>query len=282
MRVRLGKVRAYAAVAASVLLALAIVTQRRSAAAAADRLTLIAVWSGAKYQPYFRHLIASARLNADAADLLIINRMDEDAGSGASECLDLAAHGIDLSQDTNIRLHCMSDIDWKVRHIDFLCSARYGWDCNDEERDGVAKAMMGSKDRLNCEWKPFRGYIFRDLFLRPENPLWAWVDLVRRGREAVGARTLTDLHRTCTLAGSLPTHLPPFAAQRSSLASTQHPSVSSWPANSPPSIWTIPPSPRPGSRSTTSAHHNALRGDDGTRAPATRATGVVLSWVQTM
>jgi len=112
------------------------------------------------------------QLNADVLDLLMINRLP----GANSSCLDFEKAGVDITWGGNIKVHCMDDKEWKRRHVDFLCSSEYGWNCDPAEYDAVSKEYQTRPDSKNYNWRPFRGYVFHDLFANPGNPLWAWLD----------------------------------------------------------------------------------------------------------
>ena len=112
------------------------------------------------------------QLNADVLDLLMINRLT----TVDSRCLDFEKAGINITWGGNVKFHCMDDKEFKRRHVDFLCSSEYGWNCNSTEHDEVMKEYQGRPDEYNYNWRPLRGYIFRDLFVNPDNPFWAWLD----------------------------------------------------------------------------------------------------------
>lgn len=136
------------------------------------RITLISVWNDDGHSQFFRHFLHTIQLNADAVDLLFINRrMTEE-----SQCLDFEEQGIDITWGGNIKYVCMDDKEWKRRYVDFLCSPQYGWDCNSTEHGAVTTEYQKRKDERNYEWRPFFGYVFRDLFQTPDNPFWAWID----------------------------------------------------------------------------------------------------------
>ena len=143
------------------------------------RLTLVGVWSSGNFNEYLRQYMHSVQLNADAVDFVLINRL---VGRDDS-CIDFEANNVNITWGGNVKFVCMSDIEWKHRHVEYLCSKRYGWDCDERQRLEVVVELTRRKDPYNVDWKPLRGHIFRDLFLNPGNPFWAWHDLVsaRRG-----------------------------------------------------------------------------------------------------
>ena len=113
------------------------------------------------------------QLNADVVDLLLINRLPR----RESRCLDFDKAGINITWGGNVKVLCMDDKEWKRRHVDFVCSAKYGWDCSPKEYEEVAAEFHKRPDKKNYTWRPFRGYIFQDMFANPGNPFWAWVDI---------------------------------------------------------------------------------------------------------
>lgn len=94
-----------------------------------------------------------------------------------SRCLDFGAAGIDITWGGNIQVHCITDNEYKERHVRFLCSPDSGWNCNSTEYEAVRNEFQTRVDRKNAHWTPLRGYAFRDLFPYPENPFWAWIDV---------------------------------------------------------------------------------------------------------
>lgn len=137
------------------------------------RLTVVGVWNGDDNPGYLRHFLHGIQLNADALDLLFINRR---VPPRKNNCLDFEKANLNITWGGNIKVVCMDDADWKRRHVDFLCSKQYGWDCNSTEYKDVTKEFATRRDKKNYDWRPFRGYVARDLFTHPENPFWAWMD----------------------------------------------------------------------------------------------------------
>lgn len=137
------------------------------------RLTIIAVWNGDKIPSYLRQYFYSIQLNADVLDLLLINRVQTEEDL----FMDFEAAGIDITWGGNIKFIRMRDKEWKQRHVDFLCSSKYGWNCNKAQYDEVVKEYANRPDLKNFNWRPLRGYVFNDLLQHPENPFWAWMDL---------------------------------------------------------------------------------------------------------
>lgn len=137
------------------------------------KMTIIAVWN-ADYAPsYLRHFLYSIQLNADVLDLLLINRVQTEE----DRCLDFEEAGINVTWAGNIKTHCVNDEEWKRRHVDFLCSQSYGWNCTSTEYGEVDTEFQAREDTKSYRWKPLRGNVFRDLLPQPANPFWAWMDL---------------------------------------------------------------------------------------------------------
>lgn len=138
-----------------------------------QRITLVAIWNNDAFPSYLRHFFYTAQLNAAKLDLLMINRRIE----SGDQCLDFAKNNVDITWGGNIQYHCLDDDEFHRRHVDFLCSAEHGWNCDEQKYDAVHKQFRPRPDVLNVNFKPLHGYIFRDLFANPENPLWAWIDM---------------------------------------------------------------------------------------------------------
>ena len=136
------------------------------------RMTIIGAWNDNDFPAYLRHFFYTIQLNADVLDLLMINRLREPN----STCLNFEKAGVNISWGGNIKIVCMSDLEWRRRHVDFMCSSRYGWDCTSNEYDEVTEEYADRPDPKNYDWRPFRGHVFHDLFLHPKNPFWAWMD----------------------------------------------------------------------------------------------------------
>jgi len=136
-------------------------------------MTIIGVWNADKVPTYLRHFLYSMQLNADVLDLLLINRLQSETDA----CLDLEAAGIDVTWGGNVKLYCMQDKEWKRRHVDFLCSEKYGWNCNMTEYAEVTQEYGTREDAKNFNWRPLRGHVFQDLLQHPDYPFWAWMDL---------------------------------------------------------------------------------------------------------
>jgi hypothetical protein len=136
-------------------------------------MTVIGVWNADQFPTYLRHYLYTMQLNADVLDLLLINRVQTDA----DPCMDFDQAGINVTWGGNIKTYCMRDDEWKRRHVDFLCSAPHGWNCNATEYDEVTAEYATRPDKKNFNWRPLRGYVFRDLLPNPDNPFWAWMDL---------------------------------------------------------------------------------------------------------
>jgi hypothetical protein len=90
--------------------------------------------------------------------------------------LDFEKAGVNTTWGGNINFLCMSDLEWRRRHVDIMCSSQYGWDCTSIEYVEVTKEYAERPDPKNFDWRLFRGYVVNDLFLHPNNPLWAWMD----------------------------------------------------------------------------------------------------------
>jgi hypothetical protein len=136
------------------------------------RMTIVGVWNGDSFPWYLRHFFYTVQLNADVLDLLMINRLK----TPNDRCLDFDKVGLNITWGGNVKVHCMDDREWKRRYVDFLCSAEYGWNCSPTEYEDVANEYQQREDKKNYFWRPLRGYVFRDLFPKPENPFWAWLD----------------------------------------------------------------------------------------------------------
>lgn len=113
------------------------------------------------------------QLNADVLDLLFINRVQAED----DQCIDFDKAGINITWGGNVKAYCMTDKEWKKRYVDFLCSAKNGWNCNATEYDEVTTEYATRPDVKSCYWRPLLGYVFRDLMPHPENAFWAWMDL---------------------------------------------------------------------------------------------------------
>lgn len=46
-------------------------------------------------------------------------------------------------------------------------------------------------DEVNVDWKPMRGEMYKKYFIHPENPVWAWCDMVR------GSDCAQDFEHSC-------------------------------------------------------------------------------------
>ncbi|KAK5198380.1 hypothetical protein LTR92_002625 [Exophiala xenobiotica] len=136
------------------------------------RLTVIGAWNDDYIPNYMPHFLYTIQLNADVVDFVLINRQRK-----GDRCLDFEKAGIDVTWGGNIQMHCMTDSEWKRRHVDFLCSSKHGWNCNSTEYDEVTQEFQSRPDKSNYNWRPLRGHIFQDLLPHPENPFWAWMDL---------------------------------------------------------------------------------------------------------
>ena len=136
------------------------------------RMTIIGVWNDDAFPSYLRHFFYTMQLNADFLDLLMINRL----GKNESRCLDFAKAGVNITWGGNIKVNCMTDKEWQNRHVDFLCSSESGWNCNSVEREEVMNEFQDERYQTWYNWRPVRGFIFRDLFQNPDNPLWGWMD----------------------------------------------------------------------------------------------------------
>lgn len=136
------------------------------------RMTIVGVWSNDSFPYYLRHFFYTIQLNADVLDLVMINRV----ATPESKCLDFEKAGVNITWGGNIKFHCIDDKEWKRRHVAFLCSAEYGWNCNKTEFEEVTQEYQKREDEKNFNWRPFRGYVFRDLFINPNNPFWGWMD----------------------------------------------------------------------------------------------------------
>lgn len=137
------------------------------------RLTLISYWVHDDVKPWLRSFLNSVQYNADTVDLLFINRVIDPQ----RKCIDFEQAGIDITWGRNIKHVCIDENEWEQRLVTFLCDQTYGWGCTDRERVMVKKEISQREDYLGYEWKLFRGAIFRDLFLTPQNPFWAWIDV---------------------------------------------------------------------------------------------------------
>lgn len=137
------------------------------------RLTLIAQWSDDDVADYMHAFFHSVQHNADVLDLLFVNRI---SGPGR-KCLDFAQQGMDVSWGGNIKHVCIPFDDWKERLVTFLCNSEAGWACDERQAMEVEEEVARRPDLKGWEWKPFRGPMYRDLFIHPENPLWAWIDV---------------------------------------------------------------------------------------------------------
>ncbi|KAF2106164.1 hypothetical protein BDV96DRAFT_591541 [Lophiotrema nucula] len=136
------------------------------------RLSVILVWIGDDYLDYLRHILHGIQLNADSIDLLFVNRKT----AVKTKCLDFEANKLNVTWGGNIKVVCMEDAEWTRRHVDVLCGKEYGWDCNSTEYDEVTKEFTSRTDKKSCNWRPIRGWVFRDLLAHPKNPFWAWID----------------------------------------------------------------------------------------------------------
>lgn len=136
------------------------------------RITMVGAWNDDAFPAYLHHHLYSIQLNADVLDLLLINRKL----TPKSKCLDFEKAGANITWGGNIKVVCIDDAEWKKRHVDFMCDRKMGWHCNTTEYEAVTKEFNTRPDESNYNWRPFRGYAFRDLFPNPENPFWAWID----------------------------------------------------------------------------------------------------------
>ena len=145
------------------------------------RMTLISVWSSENRPQYFNNYFRSAALNADVADLVFIHITSDN-----SQCLDGrhpagAADGIkrdeawDWENGGNIRVVCISREADLVEKANWLCG-KSGWDCDEQTYAKVHQRLQDRPDNINVDWRPMFGEIYRQYFLHPENPLWAWAD----------------------------------------------------------------------------------------------------------
>ena len=137
------------------------------------RMTVIVAWNADQVPSYLRHFFYTMQLNADVLDLVFINRVQKEDDA----CVDFEKAGINVTWAGNIRTYCMTDKEWKRRHVDFLCSPRHGWNCSLTEYDEVSKEFQTREDKKNFNWRPLRGNVFADLVPQPANPFWAWMDL---------------------------------------------------------------------------------------------------------
>ncbi|KAH8750434.1 hypothetical protein BGZ57DRAFT_914244 [Hyaloscypha finlandica] len=136
------------------------------------RMTIVTVWNDDAFPSYLRHFFYTIQLNAEHLDLLVINRL----GKNGTRCLDFEKAGVNITWGGNIKVHCMTDEGWQNRHVDFLCSTESGWNCDPVEREEVMKEFQDEQYQTWYNWRPVRGFIFRDLFQNPSNPLWGWMD----------------------------------------------------------------------------------------------------------
>ncbi|KIW80085.1 hypothetical protein Z517_06700 [Fonsecaea pedrosoi CBS 271.37] len=136
------------------------------------RITLVGVWEDDYFAPYLRHFYYTVQKNADSVDLLLINRLKTPGKS----CMDFDGAGVNITWGNNIKVVCMSDEEYIRRHVDFMCSRTFGWGCNATEHAEVTAEWSNREDYRNYEWRPFLGYMMKDLFQSPQNPFWAWVD----------------------------------------------------------------------------------------------------------
>jgi hypothetical protein len=136
------------------------------------RMTIIGLWNDDDFPSYLRHFFYTKQLNADVLDLVMINRLQEPN----STYLEFEKAGVNITWGGNINFVCMSDLEWRRRHVDFMCSSQYGWDCTLTEYDEVTKEYADRPDPKNYDWRLFRGYVFKDLFLHPNNPFWPWME----------------------------------------------------------------------------------------------------------
>jgi hypothetical protein len=139
------------------------------------RMTVFAAWNGGGLPGYLRHFFYTIQLNSDALDLVMINRHIP-GHEKYDKCIDVEQIGLNLTWGGNIRFQCMDDEEWKRRHVDFLCSEEYGWNCSSTERDAVSKEFQTRIDERNSNWRTIAGYVFRDLFPAQDRPFWAWLD----------------------------------------------------------------------------------------------------------
>lgn len=137
------------------------------------RLTLIVQWLHDDIQPSLRGFLNSAQYNADVLDVLFINRIVDPT----KNCLNFEKEGIDITWGGNIKHVCMQEEEWERRLTDFLCMKDSGWSCSEEQRKLVQNEIKHRQDHRGSYWRLFRGAMFRDLFIHPENPMWAWTDI---------------------------------------------------------------------------------------------------------
>jgi hypothetical protein len=136
------------------------------------RMTIVGAWNDDTTPAYLHHFFYSIQLNADVVDLLLNNRRL----TNDSRCADFEKANMNITWGGNIKVHCMDNQEWKRRHVDFMCSSEYGWNCNATEYKDVTEEYQQRKDEHNYNWRPFRGYAFRDLFANQNNPFWAWLN----------------------------------------------------------------------------------------------------------
>lgn len=137
------------------------------------RMTVVAVWNGEAFPSYLRHFFYTTQLNADVLDLLLIDRLK----TPDDKCMDFDKAGVNITWGGNVKFVCMDNKEWKRRHVDFLCSEEYGWNCNPTEYEEVTKEYADRPDEKNFNWRPLRGLVFRDLFSNADTAFWSWMDL---------------------------------------------------------------------------------------------------------
>lgn len=135
------------------------------------KMTVVGAWNNDGAPAYLHQFFYSMQLNAEVLDLLLLNRRIDNGN-----CLDFEKAKLNITWGGNIKVHCIDDEEWKKRHVDFMCSEEYGWNCNATEYEAVTKEYKGRKDEKNFTWRPFRGYVFRDLIANQDLPFWAWLD----------------------------------------------------------------------------------------------------------
>lgn len=136
-------------------------------------MTVVGVWNGEAFASYLRHFFYTIQLNADVLDLVIIDRLK----TPEDKCMDFDKAGVNITWGGNVKFVCMDNKEWKRRHVDFLCSEEYGWNCNPTEYEEVTKEYADRPDEKNFNWRPLRGLVFRDLFPNTDTAFWSWMDL---------------------------------------------------------------------------------------------------------
>lgn len=135
------------------------------------KMTIVGAWNDDAAPAYLHQFFYSMQMNADVLDLLFLNRRFPNGS-----CLNFEKAKLNITWGGNIKVHCIDDGEWKKRHVDFMCSEQYGWNCNETEYEAVTKEYKERKDEANYTWRPFRGYAFRDLIPNQDLPFWAWMD----------------------------------------------------------------------------------------------------------